>query len=142
VELTASVAPARGLNLVSAYTYTNGLERTPLLGVTIQSYVIPAHQFSLLVTQRITSRLTVVFDLLVSSNYLTPMFNPVTFASRVYRFPGMGNAELGGSYRIPLSEHRALRFFAKVSNLANQTYFENGYRTPGAGGNGGLQFEF
>jgi vitamin B12 transporter len=142
VELTASLAPARGLNVVGAYTYTNARERTPLLGVTIQSYVIPAHQFSLLATQRITSRLTIVFDLLVSSNYLTPMFNPVTFASRVYRFPGIGNAELGGSYRIPVSEHQALRFFAKVSNLANQTYFENGYRTPGATGNGGLQFEF
>jgi len=142
VELTANLAPARGLNLASAYTYTNARERTPLLGVTIQSYVVPAHQFSLLATQRITSRLTIVFDVLVSSNYLAPMFNPATYASRVYRFPGTGNAELGGSYRIPLSEHQALRFFAKVSNLANQTYFESGYRTPGATGNGGLQFEF
>jgi len=142
MELSANLAPTRRLNLVTAYTYTNARERTPLIGGVIQSYVIPAHEFSLIATQRVTSRLTAVFDLLASSSYLAPLFNPVTFGSRVYRFPGIANAELGGSYRIPLGDRRALRFFAKVSNLANQTYFENGYRTPGATGNGGIHVEF
>jgi vitamin B12 transporter len=142
VELSANLAPTHRLNLVTAYTYTNARETTPLIGGVIQSYVIPAHQFSLLATDRLTSRLTVVFDLLASSSYLAPLFNPDTFDSGTYRFPGIAGVELGGSYRIPLGERRALRFFAKVSNLANQTYFENGYRTPGATGTGGIHVEF
>jgi outer membrane receptor protein involved in Fe transport len=45
-------------------------------------------------------------------------------------------------YRRPLSEFRAIRFYGKVDNLFNQTYFEDGFRTPGATFTVGTQFEF
>jgi outer membrane receptor protein involved in Fe transport len=48
----------------------------------------------------------------------------------------------GASYRLPLGEFRAVRFFVRGENLMNQEYFENGFRTPGRTANGGIQFEF
>ena len=48
----------------------------------------------------------------------------------------------GASYRLPLGEFRAVRFFVRAENLVDQDYFENGFRTPGRTANGGIQFEF
>ena len=142
VELSASLAPMRSLSLTTAYTYTNARQRTPLVPGVLRTYVILGHQFSLAATQRLSSRLTLIFDLLASSNYLAPIYNPITYASRAYRFPGIARAQAGANYRLPLGEFRALRFFVKVDNLFNQTYFESGFRTPGANTQGGMQFEF
>jgi outer membrane receptor protein involved in Fe transport len=49
---------------------------------------------------------------------------------------------LGASYRIPINEYEAIRFFVRGSNIFNQTYFEGGFPTPGRTALGGLQFEF
>jgi hypothetical protein len=35
-----------------------------------------------------------------------------------------------------------VRFYLKADNLFNQTYFENGYHTPGIGVTAGTQWEF
>ena len=130
------------MNVLTAYSFTAAQERIPLLDNILQTYVIPRHQFSLVATQRIGRRLAVVFDLLASSNYLFPLFDGVTFANHAFRFPGQRYAELGGSYRVPVSDSMAVRFFAKASNIFNQSYYESGYRTPGAGGTGGIEFQF
>ncbi|HEV3330444.1 MAG TPA: TonB-dependent receptor [Bryobacteraceae bacterium] len=142
VEANASLAPTRSTNLLASYTFTNARESTPVVENILQTFVIPDHQFSLTATQRLGPRVTAVFDLLETSNYLFPLFDNVTFATRAYRFPGRSFAELGGSYRIPMGEYHALRFFAKVSNLFKQSYYESGYRTPGATATGGLQYQF
>jgi outer membrane cobalamin receptor len=142
VELGATAAPMRSLTLTSAYTYTNARERTPLDAGVLRTYIIPDHQFSVAATQRISPRLTVVFDLLASSNYLAPIYDPITYASRAYRFPGIAKAQLGASYRLPLGETQALRLFVKADNLFNQTYFESGFRTPGITAQGGMQYQF
>ena len=55
---------------------------------------------------------------------------------------GPARGQAGLSYRRPLSEARAIRFYGKVDNLFNQTYFENGFRTPGTTVTSGAQFEF
>ena len=142
VEAEASLFPTRSLSLMTAYTYTNARQRTPWADGVLRSYIVPNHQFSLAATQRLSSRLTAVFDVLASSDYLAPIFDPLTYASRAYRFPGVARAQLGASYRLPRGEFQALRLFAKVSNLLNQTYFESGFRTPGVTALGGLQLEF
>lgn len=141
VEVSASMALTRSTNLTGAYTYTNARERAPLIDNVLQTFITPPRQFALSAAQRIGSRITVVFNLQASGDYLAPLFDPL-FAGHVFRFPGMKLAELGASYRIPLGEYRALRFFAKAANVFNQSYFESGYRTAGATGRGGLQFEF
>jgi outer membrane cobalamin receptor len=142
VEANASVAATKSTTIRGAYTFTNSLLRTPLVPGVIRAYSVPDHMASVVVVQRVSPRLTLMFDLVASSNYLSPIYDSVTFTSRAYRFNGMKQAKLGGSYRWPMGEFRALRFFANVSNLTNQRYDEGGFLTPGATAMSGLQFEF
>jgi len=141
-EFSVEASPTRSLDLSGSYTYTNADQRRPLVPGIIRSFAIPDHQFSLVATQRLGQRLFVNFDLIASSSYLAPLFDSNTFASRAFEFGGLAKADLGASYRLPLSENQALRFFGKVENLFDRDYYEAGYRTPGATAVGGLQFEF
>jgi vitamin B12 transporter len=140
IELSATASPTRSLNISAAYTLANALERSPLVGDVIRTFAIPRNQFSFLATQRVTPRMLLTFDLLASSNYLEPIFGEVSTV--VYRFGGIHKAGVGASYRLPLSEHKAIRFFVRADNIFNQNYFEDGFPTPGRTGMGGMQFEF
>jgi outer membrane receptor protein involved in Fe transport len=142
VELSTALAPTSTTKLLLAYTYTNARERVPLVENVLQTLITPPQQVAVSATQRVGPRFTAIFNLQVTGDYLAPLFDNSTFANRPYRFGGTRLAELGGEYRVPLGENRALRLFAKASNVFNQSYFESGYRTPGATGRGGLQFEF
>ena len=140
VEASAAYAPVRSVKVSAAYTYVNAIERTPIVGDILQTFVIPKNQFSLQVTEQPTSRLTLILDTLQSSNYLTPMFGMV--ATQTYRFDGLHKINAGVGYRIPLRDYQSVRFFVRVDNIFDQTYFENGFPTPGRTGMGGLQYEF
>lgn len=141
VELRAT--PTRTLSLTAAYTLTKAQQRTPQVPGTIRSLIVPDHQFSLVATQRIGRRLLVNFDFSASSNYLGAVFDPITFASRGYRFKGLAKADLGASYSLPLGDdRRQLRFFGYVDNLFDREYFESGFRTPGRTGRAGASFVF
>jgi len=140
VELAAAVSPARSLTVSTAYTFVNALERAPVVGDTIRTFVIPRHQFSILATQRITPRLSMTFDALASGSYLAPIFGETV--TQVYRFDGLRRLNLGSGYRLPLAEYRALRFFVRADNLLGQAYYEGGFPTPGRTGKAGVQFEF
>lgn len=142
VELSMSAAATHSLNLSAAYTFTKSLQRTPQVAGILRSLVIPDHQFSLVATQRFGRRVLVNFDLTASSDYLAPIFDPNTFASRAYRFRGLAKADLGGSYTFPFKESRFLRLFGYVDNLFDRTYFESGFRTPGRTGRAGASFSF
>src|SRR6266850_993041 len=142
-ELSLTATPTRSLNLSAAYTYTKAQQRTQQVPGTRRALVIPVHQFSLVATQRVGRRVLITFDFAASSDYIAPIFNPVTFASRGYRFRGMAKADLGGSYTLPLgNETRSLRFFGYVDNLFDREYFESGFRTPGRTGRAGASFIF
>jgi outer membrane receptor protein involved in Fe transport len=80
------------------------------------------------------------FDLLASSDYLAQIFGDVS--TLVYRFGGIHKAGIGASYRLPLSEHKGIRFFVRADNLFDQNYFESGFQTPGRTAMGGMQFDF
>ena len=94
----------------------------------------------MLVSEQATARLLLTFDTIQSSSYLDPVYGD--FVTQTYRFGGMHKLNLGASYRLPIREYKALRFFARANNILNQTYFENGFRTPGRTATGGMQFEF
>jgi vitamin B12 transporter len=142
VEVSMTAAPTRSLDLQAAYTYTKGLQRTPLVPGVLRSFVIPDHQFSFVATQRFGRRFLINFDLAASTDYLAPVFDSNTFASRAYRFGGLARADLGGSYTLPFGESRSLRFFGYVDNLFGQEYFESGFRAPGRVGRAGASFSF
>lgn len=142
-ELSLTATPTRSLNLSAAYTYTKAQQRTQQVPGTRRALVIPVHQFSLVATQRFGRRFLVNLDFSASSDYIAPVFNPVTFASRGYRFRGLAKADVGASYTLPLgSETRSLRFFGYVDNLFDREYFESGFRTPGRTGRAGATFVF
>jgi iron complex outermembrane receptor protein len=142
-ELSLTAAPTRTLNISAAYTYTKAQQRTQQVPGTRRALVIPDHQFSFVATQRIGKRVLLNFDFAASSDYIAPVFNPVTFASRGYRFRGLAKADVGGSYTLPLgSDTRSLRFFGYVDNIFDREYFESGFRTPGRTGRAGATFSF
>jgi iron complex outermembrane receptor protein len=139
-ELSATAAPARTLRVTSAYTYVNALERTPIVGNVLQSFVIPRNQFSMVITERPTSRLLLTCDALAWSSNLAPVYGNVV--TQTYRFGGLHKVNLGASYRIPRNDYQAIRLFARVSNIFNQTYFESGFLTPGRTASAGLEWQF
>lgn len=139
-ETSAAIAVTRSLKLRSAYTYINAMERSPLVGDVLTTFVIPRHQVSLLITEQATSRLLFTCDTLASSSYLAPVYGDVV--TQTYRFGGIHKFNLGASYRIPLKEYQALRFFARAENVFNQTYYESGFLTPGRTARAGVQWEF
>jgi len=139
-EASAAVAPTRSLNITAAYTYINAIERTPIVSDVLRTFVVPRNQFSFLATERATSRLLLTVDSRQSSDYLAPVYG--SLITQVYRFDGIHKINLGASYRLPLSEFQAVRFFARAENIFNQTYFESGYPTPGRTAMGGMQFDF
>jgi vitamin B12 transporter len=140
IETSAAVAPIRSLKVTAAYTYVNAIERTPIVGDVLQTFVIPRNQFSLLVTEQVTKRLLLTFDTLASSSYLAPVYGDVV--TQTYRFNGIHKVNVGASYRVPIDEYRAIRFFVRADNIFNQTYFESGFLTPGRTASSGLQYEF
>jgi len=141
VELGLSARPTAGLRIELAYTYTDSEPFGGVDGVS-QAFGIPTHHAAALVTAELGRSAYVSADAVFSSSYLAPLFDPATFASRVFRFAGMRRADLSAGYRLPLGGQRRLRLFAKVENVSDQTYFENGFRTPGRTVAGGAAFEF
>jgi iron complex outermembrane receptor protein len=137
LELVASLAPMRGLRFNISYTFTDAEPPTGVIEDQTQAFAVPRHQLALVVSQTLGERLTLSFDTLASSSYLAPIFDPVTFASRVYRFDGYVKSDLVASCRLS-----PLRLFAKVENLFDQEIFESGFPTPGRYALAGIAFEF
>jgi vitamin B12 transporter len=136
VEIRAALAATRSLQLTGAYTYTDARQAAALAPGVWQTYEIPHNQYSAFATERFTPRLIGYFGYAGSTSYLDPV------SSRAFRFKGPSRAQTAISYRQPLREFSAVRFYFKADNLFNQTYFENGYRTPGIGVTAGTQWEF
>ena len=136
-EFAVSAKPYRTLDLSASYTYTNAINRvaTSVPGF-LRIFLQPRHTFTVLAAQQITRRLDVVFDMFAYGSYYFP------FSGRAFKFDGPIKADLGANYTLPLSERRSLRFYAKVENLFDREYFENGFRTPGATFTGGVSVRF
>jgi vitamin B12 transporter len=144
VETKLAVSPIAALNFSASYTFVNAIERSPSIPGIQQTLEIPRHQFSAMATWRAGKRMMFTFDTLDASNYLAPVFPDfvTAFTTRAYSFDGVRRVNAGASYRLPLGEFRAVRFFVRAENLLNQNYFENGFRTPRRTANGGIQYEF
>jgi iron complex outermembrane receptor protein len=142
VELSGEFAPARSFDLLASYTHTNSDQRRPVVAGVLRAFAVPDHQFTLVATGRFGARVAVNFDLVASSDYLAPIFDPGTFTNRAYRFDGIRKGDVTASYTLPLSESRRLRFFGKVENVFDRDYYENGFRTPGVTGRAGAALYF
>jgi vitamin B12 transporter len=143
-EFSGRFSPTRNTDLFASYTLTKSLQRSPQVsgsGV-LTSLGIPGHQFTMVATQRF-GRFWVNMDLLVSSNYLAPIFSNTNFTTYVYRFKGNLRADVTAGYTFKLKQDRlGMRVFGTIENLFDNEYFENGFRTAGINGRAGLSFSF
>lgn len=138
-EFSGEFQPFATTSIFTSYTYTNSDQRSPqLAGSGIFSTLgIPAHQFSVVATQRLFDRLTLNFDFVATNSYLVSVF------PRVYRFEGLRKGDLTASYEIPTKNDKLrVRLFGTIDNIFNQDYYENGFRTARITGRGGLQLSF
>ncbi len=143
-ELSAGVKPTSSTDLFTSYTFTNSDQFAPQISGSkvYQTLGVPAHQFSLVATQRF-QRFWVNFDFVATSNYLAPIFSNSTFGSYVYRFRGNRKGDLTAGYTIPLTADKLnLRIFTTIENVFGYDYLENGFRTFGRTARAGMNISF
>lgn len=140
VELSAQVSLTRSTDVFTSYTYTNADQRTPNAARYLTVPGTSDHIFTLVATQRISRRFDVTFDLSAISDY-SPSFPSPSF-NTLFIFDGYVKADLGAGYTLPLNDRYSIRFQGKVDNVLDRTYFESGFRAPGAVFIGGAAFRF
>lgn len=141
LETYLDAAPWHNGTLHVSYTYTNSDRFVKGLGLQPE-YVIPNHLFGISLTQRYHAFL-ISLNLNRTGAYIAPVFeNDFPFRTAELTFPGFTKADLFGSYEHRLSEEVLMTLFVGADNLFNAKYFENGFRTPGIVGRGGVTFRF
>lgn len=143
-ELTAEFHPSRDASISASYTYTNSKDRvsefyTGTASDPLQRPGVIPHMFSVIATQRFGSRIDLAADFEAGSSYLYPIYGLEPYA---YRFDGPRLLGLSGGYTIPINERTSVRIYARVSNVLNQDYFEEGFFTPRRWAVGGLHLAF
>ena len=64
------------------------------------AWLVPGHQVGALLSGTLSERLSWSADLHLASAIHAPLFDPGTFATRVFRFPGMRRFDVAVSFRI------------------------------------------
>lgn len=153
VELSLAASPYRGLDINTAYTFTNSSQvqgfsilrsdnvRLPA-GASVESFSIPRHMFSLEANKSFQNGMNVNFDLHAVSRHNFPLFDPVFFSQVLFSFEGYTKADLSVGYTRRLSTARTLRLYVKVDNLFDSDYVNEGFRAPGRTGLAGTVFSF
>lgn len=137
VELSMEAKPTRNLSVLAAYTFTNADERRPFFATgTLRSPRVSDHMFTVTATQRIKRSFDVTLDLFKASDYL------MSLSSRTFSFRGPLKSDLAFNYTRALTDATSLRFFTRIDNFLNRTYFEEGFRTPGVWATGGVRLIF
>ena len=139
-ELSVQAAPSLSTSLRAAYTYTDSESDTPTIGADF--FGVPGlskHLFTLSATQWIAERFSVTFDLFAASDY--PL-SPFGALGRRLIFGGPVKADLVLRYDLLSRPGLGLDIYAKVENLLDHTYYEDGFVTPGAWAIGGLRVRY
>ncbi len=137
VEIAAEVRATRSTHIKTSYTYTNAIDKySEFVDGTLQIPRTTPNSFSLVVLQQFGKHIDASFDFLAASDYLYQI------TRRTFVFPGPRQAGASAGYTFSVSEHATMRIFGRVNNLGDQTYYEDGYRTPGRWATGGVTFAF
>ena len=136
VELGVRFQPHRATQTSMAYTFVDAPPPAGSRDGLPRAVAISAHQFSGLITQQ-AGGLQLSLELEVVGDHYVTLFDPVSFASRAYRFVGFTKADLAAGYYLSLRRTRA-RLFGTVENLFERRYFVQGFRTAGRLVRGGL----
>jgi hypothetical protein len=153
VELSLAASPLRGLDVNTSYTYTRSdqVQVVPTLrfdnvlipvGASVPSFDIPRHSLGLEVNQRIGESFNINFDLYSVGQHNFPLFDPIFFSQVIFTFKGYTKADLGASYTRRIDESKQITFYGKADNIFDRKIFEEGVRSPGVTGVGGVRFRF
>ncbi len=136
-ELSVEAKPWRSARVMSSYTYTNARDRfSQFRDGTLETPRITPHSFSLVFLQQFGKHIDAAVDLVAASDYLYP------FSGRTFVFPGPRQAGLSAGYTQSLTERLKMRWYTRINNLANQRFYEDGFRTPGLWATGGVTLSF
>lgn len=139
-ELSAQAAPSLSTSLRVSYTYTDSESDTPTIGDDF--YGVPGlskHLFTLTATQWIGERLNLTFDLFAASDYALSPFGAL---GRRMIFGGPVKGDLVVRYDLLARPNLGLDLYAKVENLFDHAYYEDGFLTPGVWAIGGLRVRY
>jgi vitamin B12 transporter len=144
VEVTGEARPWRSMLIQASYVYTNAIEKNAILaGGFLQAIRVFPNIGTLVATQQVGKRIQLTATFVGASDYISGVFYVYSAGGdRPYLFAGPRKLDLTSSYTLPLGEHRSLKLYARVQNALNQTYYEDGFRTPKAWASGGLKFLF
>jgi iron complex outermembrane receptor protein len=135
LELGIAASPFVGTRLSAAYTFVDAQPPTGVRDAT-RALGVPRHQVSLVALAGLDRDLTASFDLTASSDF------DARIGTRILRFDRLMKADVQVSYRVPFGSWRRARLFARVENLLDRAYFENGFRTPGRTAAAGASLAF
>lgn len=137
VELSAEVKPIRSTRVKMSYTYTNARDRlSQFVDGTLQTPRTTPHSFGLIVLQQLGKHVDASFEMVAASDFLYQL------SRRTFVFPGARQSVLSAGYSRPVTERIAMRIYGRVNNLLDQTYYEDGFRTPRRWAVGGVVFTF
>jgi hypothetical protein len=136
VELGVRLQPHRTTRAAVAYTLVDTPPPAGTRDGLPRASTVSAHQFSGLVTYT-RGPLQLSVEIEAAGDHYVALFDPVTFASRAYRFGDVTKSDVAASYRLPAGR-TVVRLFAAVDNAYNRTYFVQGFRTAGRTARGGF----
>jgi iron complex outermembrane receptor protein len=144
VEVSGEARPWRSMLIQASYVYTNAIERNAVLtGGFLQAIRVFPNVGTLVASQQVGKRIQVTATFVAASDYVSGVFYVYSAGgNRPYLFAGPRKLDLTSSYTLPVGEHRSLKFYARVQNALNQTYYEDGFRTPQAWASAGVKFLF
>jgi iron complex outermembrane receptor protein len=135
LELALAATPFLGTRLSAAYTFVDAQPPTGVRDAT-RALGVPRHQFSVVALFGLDRDLTASFDLTASSDF------DARIGTRILRFDRLAKADVQVSYRVPVGSWRGGRLFARIENLLDRAFFENGFRTPGRTAAAGASLAF
>ena len=144
MEVSLQATLPRRVTFRGAYTYTNSRDRVSEYsdGVLQTPQIVP-QLFSASIMKQFGKRWDTELDCLAGSHYYYPFSSnqyPYNTIPLVFQAVRQLNMSLG--YTAPISESKRLRIYARLDNLNDQTFYEEGFLTPRFVARAGLQFFF
>jgi len=129
VELTTEVRPSRSTLFRASYAYVNAdTDQDSAVRGFYSALSIPAHSVNAFVNQRLGRKTDVTVDLYHASDY----YNSLSAAgrARAYLYSGVTKMDIVVNREVWSGEKHTLKAYAKVDNVFNQRFYENGFQAP------------
>ena len=141
VELSARAQPIAALQLTAAYTHARADAPIGSLDGLPQAAGVPAHQLSATLVARVPRAPELSLQIESASPHYLTLFDPVSFASRAYKFEGLVKVDAATSYVVPVIG-RHIRVLGVVENIFDRRYYVQGFRAPGRTARMGAEVRF